>query len=81
VSRKSFVSRHSAILIRVFGDGDVRKHGARLVKESILLLRSVKDAYVAAKRAEFQGERSAAPAAAASAVKLTLAARSAIKKT
>ena len=81
MSRKSVVARQSAILIRVFGDGDVRKHGARLVKDSILLLRSVKDAYVRARHAELKGERSAAPAAAASAVKVTLAARSAIKKT
>jgi transposase InsO family protein len=80
MSKKNALSREISILTRALGDREVRKRAARLTHEAILLVRSLRDAYVRAERAERQGEPNAAPAAAASAVKVTLAARSALRK-
>jgi hypothetical protein len=74
-------STHGSILIRTFGDSSVRKSASRLVHEAIVLVGAVRKAYARARRAEHRGERSALPQATASAVKVSLAARSALRKT
>jgi hypothetical protein len=44
MSHRNALSRQSSILIRTFGDRELRKSAARLVHAAILLVRTTRDA-------------------------------------